>query len=61
MIVQFTDGIAGTPVYVNPDYVVSMRPEPSEPERFSVVKLRDGEAIRVHGDHAMVAKKLATS
>jgi len=58
MIVQFTDGAVGTPVYINPDYVISVRPEPSEPERFSVVKLKDGETLRVLGDHREVFSKL---
>jgi len=57
MIVQFTDGAAGTPVYINPDYVVSVRPA-SEPERFSVMKLKDGETLRVLGDHREVFNKL---
>ena len=59
MIVQFRDSVTGTPVYLNPDYVVSVRPDPAEPEKVSIVKLRDGEPIRVIGAHEEVADKLA--
>jgi hypothetical protein len=59
MIVQLTDSVTGTPVYLNPAYVVSLRPEPADPTRVSLVKLRDGESIRVLGDHQAVADKLA--
>ena len=59
MIVQFTDSVTGTAVYLNPDYVVSMRPDPADPTRVTMLKLRDGENIRVHGDHREVADKLA--
>ncbi|MDB5312813.1 MAG: hypothetical protein JWO38_7015 [Gemmataceae bacterium] len=58
MIAQFTDSVTGTAVYVNPAYVVSVRPDPDAPTRVSIVKLRDGEAIRVHGEHQEVADKL---
>jgi hypothetical protein len=59
MIVQLMDSVAGTPVYINPDYVVALRPDPAEPTRVSIVKLRDGESIRVVGEHREVADKLA--
>ena len=59
MIVPFADSAAGTAVYINPTYVVSVRPDPEAPTRVSVIKLSDGETIRVHGDHEMVADKLA--
>ena len=49
MIVQFMDNVTGTAVYVNPVYVVSLRPDPAAPTRVSVVKLQDGETIRVQG------------
>jgi hypothetical protein len=58
MIVQFFDTDAGTTVYINPEYVVTLRPDPAEPERVSVVKLRDGETFRVQGTHVEVAAKL---
>jgi hypothetical protein len=61
MIVQLTDSVTGTPVYLNPAYVVSLRPDPADPTRVSLVKLRDGESIRVLGDHQTVADKLARS
>jgi hypothetical protein len=59
MIVQFTDSVAGTPVYLNPSYVVSLRPDPADLHRITMVKLSDGESIRVHGEHTEVADKLA--
>jgi len=59
MIVPFVDSVAGTAVYINPDYGVSLRPDPAAPDRISILKLRDGESIRVQGDHPVVADKLA--
>jgi len=58
MIVQFFDSVSGTPVYINPDYVVSLRPDPVEPDAMSVVKLQDGETVRVRAAHQQVAEKL---
>ena len=58
MIVQFFDVDAGTMVYINPEYVVTLRPDPVQPERTTVVKLRDGETFRVQGTHVEVAAKL---
>jgi len=46
-------------VYINPAYVVTLRPDPADPDHVSIVKVRDGEAIRVRGDHREVADKLA--
>jgi hypothetical protein len=57
MIVQFFDTDAGTTVYINPEYVVTLRPDPAEPERASVIKLRDGETFRIQGTHEEVAAK----
>ena len=56
MLVQFFDTDAGTTVYMNPEYVVTLRPE--TPERTTIVKLRDGETFRVQGSHLEVAAKL---
>ena len=39
-------------------YVVSVRPDPAEPESVSVVKMRDGESMRVNGYHRQVTDKL---
>ena len=58
MVVEFTDSVTGTPVYLNPDYVVSLRPDPGNPLEITQVKLRDGETIRVRGDHEEIARKL---
>jgi hypothetical protein len=41
MIVPFVDSVSGTPVYINPEYVVALRPDPTAPDRVSIVKLRD--------------------
>lgn len=46
-------------MYINPTYVVSLRPDPVDPDHLSVVKLRDGESIRVRGDREAIADKLA--
>ena len=59
MIVQLMDSVAGTAVYINPAYVVTLRPDPADPEKVTQVKLRDGETIRVQGEHQDVADKLA--
>jgi hypothetical protein len=59
MISQFVDSVTGTAVYINPDYVVSLRPDPDSPDRISIVKLRDGETIRVNGEHTEVADKIS--
>ncbi len=59
MIVRFVDGNTGTPIYINPEYVMSLRPDPAKIESGSLIKLRDGESIRVEGDHEEVAAKLA--
>jgi hypothetical protein len=58
MIMPFTDSVAGTPVYINPEYVVSVRPDPANPDEVSIVKLRDGESIRVRSAHEEIARKL---
>jgi hypothetical protein len=59
MIAQFIDTSVGTPVYVNPTYVVTLRPDPVDPDHVSIIRLQDGESIRLKGDHREVADKLA--
>ncbi len=59
MIVQLQDSVAGVPVYINPTYVVTLRPDPADPTRVTMVKLSDGETFRVVGEHQEVAEKLA--
>jgi len=59
MIVQLMDSVAGTPVYINPAYVVTLRPDPADPDHISIIKIRDGESIRVRGSDKEVADKLA--
>ncbi|HMF48393.1 MAG: hypothetical protein QOF64_1755 [Candidatus Binatota bacterium] len=61
MIVQFTDIATGTAAYLNPEYVTIVRPDPADPDHVSILRLRDGESIRVKGDHHEVADKLARS
>jgi hypothetical protein len=39
--------------------VGSRRPNPAHPEQVSVIKIRDGESIRVRGSDKEVADKLA--
>jgi hypothetical protein len=58
MIVQFIDITTGTATYINPTYVVSLRPDPADPDHASIIKLQDGESLRVKGDHREVADKL---
>ena len=58
MIVQFMDAVTGVPVYVNPAYVVTLRPDPVDPDEISIITVRDGETFRVRGDHQKVADKL---
>jgi len=48
MIVQFQDFVTGTPVYINPAFVATVRPDPEDPERTTDVKLRDGENVPGH-------------
>jgi hypothetical protein len=59
MVVPFVDSVTGTSVYLNPTYVVATRPDPAEPDHITIVKLKDGEAIRVRGDQEEVAEKLS--
>lgn len=61
MITSFTDSVTGTSVYLNPEFVVSLRPDPMDPDHVSIVKTRDGEMIRVRGSHDQVADRLARS
>ena len=59
MIVQLMDSVTGTPVYINPAYVVTLRPDPADPDHISIIKIRDGESVRVRGSDQEVADKLA--
>ena len=58
MVIQFIDANASVPVYLNPAFVVAVRPDPAEPDTLSLVKVQDGETIRVRGEHREVANKL---
>jgi hypothetical protein len=58
MIVPFFDATTGTAVYLNPSYVLTVRPDPADPDHVSVVKIQDGESFRLRGDHQQVAKQL---
>jgi hypothetical protein len=59
LIVKLLDRIAGAAVYINPEYVMSLHPDPTEPTRITMAKHWDGESIRVHSDHQEVADRLA--
>jgi hypothetical protein len=59
MIIPFAEAVSGVPVYINPSFVVSLRPDPAEPERTTVVKLSDGESLRLRGGHDDVAARLS--
>ena len=59
MIVQLMDSVTGMPVYINPAYVVTLRPDPADPDHISIVKTSDGESVRVRGTDKEVADKLA--
>jgi uncharacterized protein YlzI (FlbEa/FlbD family) len=61
MITQFMDTVTGTAVYLNPAYVVALRPDPADPDHDSIIQLRNGESIRVKGDHREVADRLTRS
>ena len=58
MIVELTDSVTGTAVHINPDYVLSLRPDPVDPLNVSIVKLSDGESLRVRGEHRTLADRL---
>jgi hypothetical protein len=58
MIVPFVDSVTGTVVYINPEDVMTMRPDPDKLDTVTIIKLRDGETIRVVGEHSEVADKL---
>ncbi len=58
MIVHLVDSVTGTAIYINPEFVVTFRPDPSDPLHVTIVKLSDGESIRVRGAHEEVAEKL---
>ena len=57
-MVHFTDRVTGATVYINAEYVMSIRPDPAAPDSASIIKIRDGETIHVHGSHTDVAAKL---
>jgi uncharacterized protein YlzI (FlbEa/FlbD family) len=61
MIAQFMDTVTGTAVYLNPAYVVALRPDPADPDHVSIIQLRNGESFRVKGDHREVADRLTRS
>jgi len=57
-MVQFIDRVTGAAVYINPEYVMSIRPHPADPDNASIVKIRDGETIEVKYSHTEVVRKL---
>jgi hypothetical protein len=61
MIVELFDSVAGAAIHVNPAYVVTLRPSPTDPLNETIVTLEGGERIRVRGDHEDVAERLAAN
>ena len=61
MIVPFFEATSGVAIYVNPAYVISVRPDPADPDRTSIVKLSDGETVRLRGGHDDIATRLRSS
>jgi hypothetical protein len=59
MIVELFDSVTGAAVHINPAYVVTMRPSPTDPLNETIVTLEGGEKVRVRGDHEDVAGRLA--
>lgn len=59
MIIAFAEAASGVPIYINPAFVVSVRPDPADPERTTVVRLSDSETLRLHGSHNEVAARLS--
>lgn len=59
MIVQFFENQTGVPVYVNPTYVETMRPDPADPLNVTEIKLGDGQVLHVRDEHTAVADKLS--
>jgi hypothetical protein len=45
-------------VYLNPDDVMRIRPDPVDPDNASIVKIREGETIHVQGSHEEVGREL---
>jgi hypothetical protein len=60
MPVRFIDNVTATAVYINPRYVTTLRPDPVDPLHVTIVRMEDGETIRVRGEHTEVADKLRT-
>ena len=59
MIVPFFEAASGVAVYLNPAFVISLRPDPADPESRSIVKLSDGETIHIRGGHDDIAARLS--
>ena len=59
MIVPFVEATSGVAIYINPVFVISLRPDPADPERTSIIKLSDGESLRIRGGHDDVAAQLS--
>jgi hypothetical protein len=59
MIVPFFEATSGVAIHINPAFVVSLRPDPADPERTSIVKLSDGESLRIRGGHDDIAARLS--
>jgi hypothetical protein len=58
MIAPFFEATSGVALYINPAFVITVRPDPADPERTSVVKLSDGETLRLRGGPDDIASRL---
>jgi hypothetical protein len=59
MVIPFFEAASGVPIYINPAFVISARPDPADVDRATVVKLSDGEMLRIRGGHDEVAARLS--
>jgi hypothetical protein len=58
MIIPVFEATSGVAIYINPVYVISLRPDPADPEQTSIVKLSDGETLSIRGRHSDIAERL---
>jgi hypothetical protein len=58
MIISFFEAASGVAIHINPAFVVSLKPDPADPEHTTIVKLSDGETLRIRGDHNDIAARL---
>lgn len=59
MIVPFTNSVVATAVCFDPRCVGSLRGDPSDPVCITLLKVQNGEVVRVRREHRDVAGELA--